>query len=109
MGAHGRAAERWAESPVELLLPCQRMRNPFASAWSGRAEYPSQRLDEMRPRRFVLLKVDQDFRQPVGVGSLVQPSDQRCSIGVGSGERVEQFACKDDQPSCDRMNGARRP
>jgi hypothetical protein len=43
----------------------------------------------MPPRHLVLLKVDQQLRQPLAVITLGQTSDQRGTVGTGSGGHVE--------------------
>jgi hypothetical protein len=45
-----------------------------------------QRLHQLQARRLVLLEVDQELGQPLSIGSLRQATDQRGTVGFGSGE-----------------------
>jgi hypothetical protein len=74
MGGPDLIAGRWAPSGLAAQLPLPK--------------FPQH--DSSSVRR--LLEVDQELGQPLGVGSLVKPSDQRGAVGVRSSEHVEELA-----------------
>jgi hypothetical protein len=67
-----------------------------------------QARKEPKPRRFVLLEVDQWLGEPLCVLALVQSSYQRGAVGVGSGERVEEFANAEPTSASERLTSVAR-
>lgn len=56
-------------------------------------------------RRLVLLEVDQDLGDPLGVGSLRQPADQRRAVSLGPDKDIEQFGSASLANCCDDAAG----
>jgi hypothetical protein len=55
-------------------------------------QYQPQSLHDLEPRNLIDFEIGEQLREPRGVIPDRQPPDQRGAIGLGAGERVEQFA-----------------